>query len=223
LMALLFLLAQPLLAFAVWKNAVDVTRSNRDQIAAINAKAKQLSKAVQSANSFEELQASMTRLQGPPIPEQTRSMGLPQLKKEALNLINTMARAFPSRLQQPGSPAYLDVYKRVARASVVAFFAMIGFAIVAYNPIADKNIIFSYLGSIGVFGFKPANLRRSIMAYLEQRKAMVDVKAAKKLALQHEQRMLKQEAQQQRDQKRRINEDRKRAAQLDRQRQRDRK
>jgi hypothetical protein len=219
-MALLFILIQPMLIFAVHKNRLDLTRYNNQQVKLIKAKEKQLLNAISSSSSFEELRFKMSSLQGPAIPDQAREIPLAELKSQLLASIRDAAADLPNRLPRTNSPQYKQLYKNIFRTSFLGFLGFIGFGLMAWNPVTDKNIIFSYFGSIGLFGFKPANLKMKITNYLERRKAMADVKAARKLALQHEQRMVKQQSQQMRDQKRRINEDRKRAEKLERQRQR---
>jgi hypothetical protein len=221
LLALLFLLIQPMLVFAVIKNRADLIENNSKQIKFIKAKGAQLRKSIKESVTFEELQVGMAKLQGPAIPEQARFMPLPELKKQLMASVNDAETIFPTRLLQPDSEAYKQVYKGLARTSVVGFLGFIGFSLMAWNPVTDKNMIFSYFGSIGFFGFKPANLKQRLLTYLEERKARADMKAAKKVALQHEQRMAKQQAQQMREQKRWINQDRKRAEKLERQRRRE--
>jgi hypothetical protein len=146
---------------------------------------------------------------------------LPELKKQLITSIHEAEAIFPTRLLQPDSEAYKQVYKGLARTSVLGFLGFIGFSLMAWNPVTDKNMIFSSFGSIRFAGFKAANLKRNVLIYLEERKAKASVKSAKKAALQHEQRMARRQAQQLREQKLRINQDRKRAEKLERQRRRE--
>jgi hypothetical protein len=224
LLALLFVLLQPMLAFAVWKNARDLTSYNKEQINSIQVKGAQLTQAIRNSATFEELRDRMARLQGPQIPEQARAIALPALKKQLLDSVQAAQSSFPSRLNNPTSEGYREVYKRIARTSVLSLLGSIGFGLLAWNPITDKNILLIYLQSIGLFGITPASVYKScstILAnYQMKRKQDTKVKDNRKSALHHQRQIRKAESQQMRQQKRRQIVDQKQAEKMRRERER---
>ncbi len=224
LLALLFLFVQPMLAFAVWKNARDLTSYNKEQISSIQAKGAQLTQAIQNSTTFEQLQAGMTRLQGPPIPDQARGIALPVLKKQLLDSIRAAQKAFPSRLNTPTSEGYREIYKRIARTSVLSLLGTIGFGLLAWDPITDKNILFLYLQSLGLFGITPASIYKSCSTFLAnyqlKRKHEAKIKDNRKSALHHQRQIRKAESQQMRAQKRKQLADQKQAEKMRRERER---
>ncbi|MEB3334246.1 MAG: hypothetical protein VKP70_04605 [Cyanobacteriota bacterium] len=167
-LAILFLLMQPMLAFAVRKNAIDLAIYNAEQISIINRKGAQLTKAISMSASFDELQASMLQLQGPALPDQARSVPLPELKKRTLEAIKTAQASYPGRLTTTRSPAYADVYKRIARTSILALLACIGFSVLAWNPVSEKNILLSYFQSIGLFGITSLSIYKGLARFSKE-------------------------------------------------------
>ena len=224
LLALLFVLLQPMLAFAVWKNARDLTSYNKEQITSIQVKGAQLTQAIRNSATFEELRDRMARLQGPQIPEQARAIALPALKKQLLGSVRAAQSSFPSRLNTPTSEGYREVYKRIARTSVLSLLGSIGFGLLAWNPITDKNILLTYLQSIGLFGITPVSLYKSCSSmlanYQMKRKQDTKVKDNRKSALHHQRQIRKAESQQMREQKRRQSADQKQAEKMRRERER---
>lgn len=207
LLALLFLLIQPMLGFAVWKNIRDLGEYNKEQIQLIQAKGAQLNAAIQSAATFEELQASMAKLRGPAIPDQARSIPLQTLKKQLVDSVKNAQASFPGRLNTPTSQSYRDIYKRIARTSAMSLLGMLGFGLLAWNPNTDRNILLVYLQSIGLFGITPASLYKSgknlIEEYQTKHRQDSKVKDNRKSALHHQRQIRKAEAQQIRELKRR--------------------
>lgn len=224
LLALLFVLIQPMLAFAVWKNARDLTSYNKEQINNIQVKGTKLSEAIRNSATFEELRDSMARLQGPQIPEQARAIALPALKKQLLQSVRAAQAAFPTRLNTPTSEGYREVYKRIARTSVLSLLGSIGFGLLAWNPITDKNILLTYLQSIGLFGITPASLYKSCSTFLAnyqlKRRQDSKIKDNRKSALHHQRQIRKAESQQMREQQRRQSADQKQAEKMRRERER---
>lgn len=207
LLALLFLLIQPMLGFAIWKNIRDLGAYNKEQIQLIQAKGAQLNSAIQKASTFEELQTSMARLQGPAIPDQARSIPLPTLKKQLVDSVRNAQASFPGRLNTPTSQSYRDIYKRIARTSAMSLLGMIGFGLLAWNPNTDRNILLVYLQSIGLFGITPESLYKSARNLLEnyqiKRRQEGKIKDNRKSALHHQRQIRKAETQQIREMKRR--------------------
>lgn len=224
LLSLLFLLLQPMLAFAVLKNFRDLAIYNNEQITLIKTKGAQLNQAIRQSTTFAELQNSMARLQGPAIPDQARALSLAELKAQLLAAVKNAQAAFPARLNTPTSPTYRELYKRIARTSVVSLLGMIGFGLLAWNPVTDKNILMTYLKSVGLFGVTPASLHKSLNVFLEdyqnRRKQDSQMKVNRKSALRHQQQIRKAEAQQIRDQKRRQLAEHKQAEKMRRERER---
>jgi hypothetical protein len=224
LLALLFVLIQPMLAFAVWKNARDLTSYNKEQINNIQVKGTKLSEAIRNSATFEELRDNMARLQGPQIPEQARAIALPALKKQLLQSVRAAQAAFPTRLNTPTSEGYREVYKRIARTSVLSLLGSIGFGLLAWNPITDKNILLIYLQSIGLFGITPASLYKSCSTFLAnyqmKRRQDSKIKDNRKSALHHQRQIRKAESQQMREQQRRQSADQKQAEKMRRERER---
>ena len=224
LLALLFLLIQPMLAFAVWKNARDLTSYNKEQINSIQVKGRQLTEAISKSATFEELRDRMARLQGPQIPDQARAIALPALKKQLLQSVKAAQAAFPTRLNTPTSEGYKEVYKRIARTSVLSLFGSIGFGLLAWNPITDKNILLLYLQSIGLFGITPASLYKSCSTFLAnyqiKHKQDTKIKDNRKSAIHHQRQIRKAESQQMREQRRRQIADQKQAEKMRRERER---
>lgn len=208
ILSLLFLFIQPMLAFAVLRNFRDLADFNNQQIILIKTKGAQLNQAIQQANTFVELQSSMARLQGPAIPEQARALPLGELKAQLLAAVKNAQAAFPARLNTPTSPAYREIYKRIARTSLMCLLGTFAFGVLAWNPITDKNILFTYFQSVGLFGVTPATLHKSFRVFLEdyqnRRRQDSQMKVNRKSALRHQQQIRKAEAQQMRDQKRRM-------------------
>lgn len=224
LLALLFVLIQPMLAFAVWKNARDLTSYNKEQINNIQVKGTQLTEAIRNSATFEQLRDSMARLQGPQIPEQARSIALPALKRQLLQSVRAAQASFPTRLNTPTSEGYREVYKRIARTSVLSLLGSIGFGLLAWNPITEKNILLTYLQSIGLFGITPASLYKSCSAFLAnyqmKRRQDTKIKDNRKSALHHQRQIRKAESQQMREQQRRQSADQKQAEKMRRERER---
>ncbi|MEB3318425.1 MAG: hypothetical protein VKO39_09855 [Cyanobacteriota bacterium] len=222
LLALLFLLIQPMLAFAVYRNIRDLADYNKQQITIIQNKGSQLIQTIRNSATFEELQANMAQLQGPAIPDQARSIGLPTLKKQVLEAVRAAQESFPGRLNTPTSPAYKEVYKRIARTSAISIVATIGFGLLAWNPITDKNIVLHYLQSIGIFGITPASIYKSLKSMLSgyrmKRSQEAKSKDNRKSALYHQRQLRKIESQQLREQKQRQLAERKHAEKMRRER-----
>jgi hypothetical protein len=158
LLAVLYILVQPMLGFAVWKSLADLSVSNKQQISAINKQASDLAKAINKATSFDGLRASMRRLNGPPIPEIARSVDLADLKKRTLESVVTARDSFPGRLNTPTSPAFVELYKRAIRTSILSIVATIAFGFLSWNPISDRNVLIAFLKSIGLFGITPISI-----------------------------------------------------------------
>ncbi len=207
LLALLFLLVQPLLVFAVWKNIRDLTAFNKEQVTIIQAKGAEITRGIQNSATFEDLQSSMARLQGPPIPEQARAIPLPSLKKQLLESVRAAQAAFPSRLNTPTSQGYRDIYKRVVRTSVVCMLGTIGFGVLAWNAITNKNILLLYFQSIGLFGITPVSIYKSVSSFLadyqNKRKQEAKVKDNRRSALHHQRQIRKAESKQLREHRKR--------------------
>lgn len=207
ILSLLFLLIQPMLAFAVLKNFRDLSAFNNEQVALIKTKGAQLNQSIRQANTFAELQSSMARLQGPAIPDQARALPLVELKAQLLAAVKNAQAAFPGRLNTPTSPVYREIYKKVARTSLICLLGAIAFGLLAWNPITDKNILLTYFQSLGLFGITPASLHKSLSAFLEEyqdrRRQDSQTQINRKSALRHQQQIRKAEAQQMREQKRR--------------------
>jgi hypothetical protein len=215
LLALLFLFVQPLLAFALWKNFRDLKIYNKEQSNVIQEKGIELTRAIERSMTFQDLQINMARLQGPSIPDQARAVPLAELKKQLLYSIQTAQKSFASRLPSPTSNAYKEIYKRLARTSLISVLGTIGFTLLARNPNTEKNIILLYLKSVGLFGLTPASIYKSYRTFLENQSEMKEMKASmmekKKSSLNYQRQLRKAEAQQQREQKRRMDEERKMA------------
>jgi hypothetical protein len=207
LLALLFLLIQPMLAFAVWKNFRDLAIYNKEQINLIRDRGGQLIQAIRNATTFEELQLNMTKLQGPAIPDPARALGLPELKKQLLQSVKAAQDAYGARLATPTSESYKEIYKKIARTSVISLLSSLGFALLAWNPMTEKNIVLLYLQSIGLFGITPASIYKSFQTFLEnynnRRKQDAKMKENKQSSIVHQRQIRKAEMQQIRDQKRR--------------------
>jgi hypothetical protein len=213
LLALLFLFIQPMLAFALWKNFRDLKVYNKEQSNVIQRKGIELKRAIQKSMTFQDLQINMARLQGPSIPDQARAVPLAELKKQLLYSIQTAQQSFASRLPSPTSDAYKEIYKRLARTSLISVLGTIGFAFLARNPNSEKNIILLYLKSMGLFGLTPASIYRSYKTYrenqLEKKQIQSSTIEKKRSSLNYQRQLRKAESQQQREQKRRMNEERK--------------
>jgi hypothetical protein len=215
LLALLYFLVQPMLVFALWKNFRDLAIYNKEQTNIITKKGADLTQAVQNSVTFGDLQINMSRLQGPNIPDQARSIPLPELKKQLLYSIKSAQAAFTSRLATPTSDAYKEIYKSLVRTSAICLIGVAGFSLLARNPNTEKNILFLYLKSIGIFGITPSSLYKSLQTFLERRKEKQLEQGLSKdkrqSALNYQRQIRKAESQQIRDQKRRQNEERKQA------------
>ncbi|MFN9644369.1 MAG: hypothetical protein ACK6BG_04440 [Cyanobacteriota bacterium] len=169
ILALLFLLIQPMMAFAVWRNFQTLTSFNKEQVALINKKSVEITQAIQTSDSFDELRMRMLRLQGPQIPEQARYVSLPTLKKQLVDLIKAARDSAPGRLTTPTSSAYVDFYKRLARTTFINLLSMIGFTLLAWNPRRNQNVVFSYLASLGLFGITPKSIFERFVSFLNER------------------------------------------------------
>ncbi len=215
LLALLFLFIQPMLVFALWKNLRDLRIYNKEQSNVIQLKGAELTRAIENSLTFQDLQVNMSRLQGPSIPDQARAVPLAELKKQLLYSIRTAQQSFASRLPSPTSDTYKEIYKRLARTSVISILGTIGFGLLARNPNTEKNILVLYFKSMGLFGITPASLYKSYKAYLERQKELKQIqglsKDKKKSSLNYQRQIRKVEEQKVRDQKRRLNEERKMA------------
>jgi hypothetical protein len=190
LLALLFLLFQPMLVYAIWRNAADLAAYNKEQIIQGQAKGNELIKAIETAASFRELQVSMAKLQGPQIPDQASSIPFPALRKQLLEAIKSAQSAIPTNLKKPTSPEYLQVYRRIARTSVISLMASFGFALMAWNPVSESNILIVYLKSVGLFGITPVSLYKGftglLINYQNRWKQEGKIKQNRKSALQHQ-------------------------------------
>jgi len=224
LLAMLFLLVQPMLAFALWKNFQDLRVYNKEQSNLIQRKGADLTRAIQNSTTFADLQINMSRLQGPNIPDQARAVPLAELKKQLLYSIQTAQKSFASRLPSPTSDAYKAIYKRMARASLISLLGTVGFGLLAINPNTEKNILILYFKSIGLFGITPASIYKFYKEYAEnqrEKKQLQGVtKERRKSTLNYQRQKRKAEVLQLREQKRQLNEDRKLAERRQRERER---
>lgn len=218
LLALLFLLFQPMLVYAIWRNAADLAAYNKEQIIQGQAKGNELIKAIETAASFRELQVSMAKLQGPQIPDQASSIPFPALRKQLLEAIKSAQSAIPTNLKKPTSPEYLQVYRRIARTSVISLMASFGFALMAWNPVSESNILIVYLKSVGLFGITPVSLYKGftglLINYQNRWKQEGKIKQNRKSALQHQRQIRKAETRQIREMKRRQIADQKHAERM---------
>jgi hypothetical protein len=226
LLALLYLLLQPMLVFAVWRNSVDLAANNKQQLEFIQNKSAQLRRAIQTSASFEELQSGMLRLQGPQVPDQARAIALPELKTQVLEAVKAAEAAFPARLNTTSSPAYREVYKRIVRTAAIAVLGTFAFVILAWNPANDSNIILTYLKTIGLFGITTGDLQQKISFYLRdakiKREREAGLKASRAASSKQDRQMRQEMEKRMREEKRRQAADRKRAQALQRQRDRNR-
>jgi hypothetical protein len=199
ILALIFLLIQPMLAFAVWRNFQTLSSFNKEQVALINKKSIEITQAIQTSESFDELRMRMLSLQGPQIPEQARNVSLPTLKKQLVDLIKAARDSAPGRLTTPTSSAYVDFYKRLARTSIISLLSIIGFTILAWNPIRNQNVVLSYLASIGLFGITPKSILEQSASFLNERKIRQQQKGnaneIRRSAMLHQRQIRKAEAQ----------------------------
>lgn len=162
LLALLFLLIQPLLAVATYKSGVNLSINNRQQAAAIKARGDSLVNAVNTATTFGQVQSRMAALQGPPILDESSSVPLPILKKEILKSVSSSQAILLDRLQQAQSAALPQIYKQIARSSLLALIGTLGFALLSWDPLRKKNLVLTYLGSIGIGGLTPASIAKRL-------------------------------------------------------------
>lgn len=224
LLALLFLLIQPLLAFGLARSFAELAAANKQQLIEVNKKARQITQSIQQAGSFDELRMRMTQLQGPQIPDQARFLPLPNLKQKLIELVKTVDESLPSRQNKPNSPVFFETYKKFGRASALSLLASIGFGILAWSPAINSNILLAYLKSIGLFGITPASLLRGAVNYFKtyssRRQEAAELKNKRRAALLMQQRHGKIEEQQMREQKRQQMEEQKRSIQIRKERER---
>jgi hypothetical protein len=204
ILALIFLLLQPMLGFAVWRNFRTLSIFNKEQVELINRKSKEITQAINKAGSFSELQTKMIMLQGPVVPEQARSMDLPVLKKQLVDVIKAARDSAPGRLTTPTSAAYIDFYKRLARTSVVCLLALLGFGLLSWNQVSSQNILLSYLTSIGLFGITPNSIYTGFTSFYKnyqiKRTEDANVKSMRHSAAMHQRQIRKAEAELKRQQ-----------------------
>jgi hypothetical protein len=203
-LALIFLLIQPMLGFAVWRNIRTLALFNKEQVALINRKSKEITQAINNATSFSELQTKMIMLQGPVVPEQARGMDIAVLKKQLVDVIKAARDSAPARLTTPTSAAYIDFYKRLARTSIICLLALLGFTLLSWNQVTSKNIVLSYLASIGVFGITPNSLYTGFTSfwnnYQIKRVEKANMSSMRKSAAQHQRQIRKAESEHRRQQ-----------------------
>ena len=218
LLALLFLLLQPMLGFAVWRNVVNLSAFNRQKLAEINKKGNELKQAVESSNSFATLQMRMAQLQGPPIPEQGRFVEFNELKRQTLLAIKAFQESYSNRLLSPTSPAYNEVYKRVIRTSGLSLIALVGFALLAWNPANNTNLLLNFFRSVGLFGLTPASIYSGavnwIATYQTRQEESHALRQKRRAALQYQRQMRRGEAMEIENEKRNQMAEQKRARKL---------
>lgn len=214
LLAVVFLLIQPLLVIAVYKSGINLTTENQRQAAAIKAKFSSLTDATMTATTFDQVQSRMSALQGPPILDESRSVPLPVLKQEILKSINNSQTILLDRLQQSRAQALPQIYRQIARSSLLSLIGSLGFAFLAWDPVRNRNLVFSYLGSIGIGGLTPASLAKGLGEATSKLRNQLRRKAKENLkrrnARQLQQELKRQQDKQKRDAKRREQERRKR-------------
>jgi hypothetical protein len=162
LLALVFLLIQPLLVVASYKAGVNLSISNRRQAAAIEERGNTLVDAVKTATTFGQVQSRMAALQGPPILDESSTIPLPTLKQELLKSINSSQAILIARSKESTSQVLPQIYRQAARSAILCLIGSLGFSLLAWDPVRKRNLVFSYLGSIGIGGLTPASLAKSL-------------------------------------------------------------
>ena len=222
LLALVFLLIQPLLIVASYKAGVNLSISNRRQAAAIEERGNTLVDAVKTATTFGQVQSRMAALQGPPILDESSTIPLPTLKQELLKSINSSQAILIARSKESTSQVLPQIYRQVARSAILCLIGSLGFSLLAWDPVRNRNLVFSYLGSIGIGGLTPASLAKRLgeatIGLRNSLRRTANENLKRRNARKLEQERKRQQENQKRDAKRREQERRKRLERFDRQR-----
>lgn len=124
-----------------YKGLSNVRANNNAQKSAIVRKATQLKQQVLLAGSPVDLQARMSRNQGPIIPDEALFKPLQTLKADVVSLIDASSNRFVGQLFTPFSQQYLPILKKSFRDALLSFAGGLGLAAVAWNPGTQSNLL----------------------------------------------------------------------------------
>ena len=145
--ALGFLLLLPLIGYANWRGIRNITISNRQDLAVITNRAKEITYQIQTASTPLELQARMAKLQGPIIPNSQLSRPLADLKQESLKVVQFLTAGYKNRVKGPSAQEYMPIYKQSLRSMAMALLGAFSFAAGTWNPINNKSLLSTFLAS----------------------------------------------------------------------------
>ena len=143
--ALGFLLLLPLIGYANWRGIRNVNISNRQNLAVITNRAKEITNQIQTATTPLELQARMAKLQGPIIPNSQLSRPLADLKQESLKVVQLLTAGYKNQVKGPSSQEYMPIYKQSLKSMAMALLGAFSFAAGAWNPINNKSLLSNFL------------------------------------------------------------------------------
>lgn len=163
LLALIFLVFQPIIASVAINYSFNLNAYTRRQQITITERATGLKEAIIAATTFNDLQQRLAKLQGPQIGVEASSVPLPQLKEQLLNELQKQRVSYPEQLKSTLSANRIEAFKALIKLSIMSAISCIGFALLSWDPIRQKNLVFTYLGSIGIGGLTPVSIAKRLV------------------------------------------------------------
>jgi hypothetical protein len=139
--ALGFLLLLPLIGYANWRGIRNVTSTNVQAVAGVKRNAARLISQIQTASTPQDLQGRLRRFQGPILPDSELAQPLPQLKKQAVVLVNQVLNRYLSSIPSPRSEAFTEIYRQSLRTALMALVGSLASACLAWDPRSSTSIL----------------------------------------------------------------------------------
>jgi hypothetical protein len=139
--ALGFLLLLPLIGYANWRGIRNVNTNNVQAVSTVKRNASRLISQINAARTPQELQQKLRRYQGPVLPNSELNQPLPQLKKQALTLVNQILNRYLESVPKPSSEAYGEIYRQSVRTALMALLGCLASASLAWDTRGSKSIL----------------------------------------------------------------------------------
>ncbi len=148
LLALVFLLLQPILGFATWRGIVNVKATSQQQEVQINRNADRVRAAIRKASSPKELQQFMVEQQGPQVTTEELNIPLAKLKEAKLLMVEQVKFYYMAKIPGINTRAYEPIFIQTLRTVALTFTASLCFASLAWNNNRQKSLLRVFLDFI---------------------------------------------------------------------------
>ena len=136
-----FLFLLPLIGYATWAGSNAIKIQNEIQKNTAKNTNDNLVKFIGLATSPSELQAGLIALNGPSIPNQLLNQPLPQLKKQALLIVNQSYKSFLLGVKNRGSEQFIPLYVQALKAFLLSIVGAVASAALSWSPLKQQSML----------------------------------------------------------------------------------